>query len=283
MATNANLTTLERQLQELKDSLEFQQDILELANSSVPPDNASRQVAESQIAFLNNEINQVQRAINQINFDNQTFVEPEPVATVEEGPPTVGAFYPGYIIETANNGTFQIVEVIDTEGTREVVASNFETFNDAFGYARQNDLDIIDAPSETVSPRFPENDDAQDAANASTAALEQARIQAQVREIRNANSLDWRVKLSLAPGANYLYNTPGNGSAGILEPLRTTQGVIFPYTPRIDTIYSANYSQMDLTHTNYRQYYYKGSNVQEVLLTADFTAQDTQEANTFWL
>jgi len=55
--------------------------------------------------------------------------------------------------------------------------------------------------------------------------------------------------------------------------------VIFPYTPRIDTVYSAEYSPYDLTHNNYRGYFYKGSRVGEVILTADFTAQDTSEAN----
>jgi len=107
--------------------------------------------------------------------------------------------------------------------------------------------------------------------------LDTARRQAAVRDLVNANANDWRVKLSLAPGATYLYKTPGD--AGILEPLRSTDGVIFPYTPRIDTTYSANYTDYELVHTNYRQYYYKGSRVNEIFLTAEFTAQDTAEAD----
>jgi hypothetical protein len=90
---------------------------------------------------------------------------------------------------------------------------------------------------------------------------------------------DWRVRLRLAPYATYLYKTPGNNTAGILQPLKDTDGVIFPYTPRIDVVYSAEYSGYDLTHNNYRGYFYKGSKVGEVVLTADFTAQDTSEAN----
>jgi len=88
---------------------------------------------------------------------------------------------------------------------------------------------------------------------------------------------DWRVRLSLAPQAQYLYNKPGY--AGILEPLRETDGVIFPYVPRIDTIYHATYNQYDLTHSNYRGYFYQNSYPGEMLINATFTAQDTKEAN----
>ena len=114
------------------------------------------------------------------------------------------------------------------------------------------------------------------------AMLESARQQSILSAQRKAAGAavgdgDWRVRLRLAPNANYLYKAPGG--TGILEPLRNTDGVIFPYTPRIDTQYSAEYAPYDLTHNNYRGYFYKGSRVGEVVLTADFTAQDTSEAN----
>lgn len=89
---------------------------------------------------------------------------------------------------------------------------------------------------------------------------------------------DWRARLSLAPNANYLYKVP-EGQAGILEPLQSTDGVIFPYTPAISVTYSAGYDASDLVHSNYKVYQYKGSNVDTVSITADFTAQDTTEAN----
>lgn len=90
---------------------------------------------------------------------------------------------------------------------------------------------------------------------------------------------DWRVKLSLAPQSqksNYLYN---QADPGILAPLKGTNGVIFPYTPQINVSYAASYDQTDLTHSNYRIYQYRGSNVGEISIQADFTAQDTVEAN----
>jgi hypothetical protein len=89
---------------------------------------------------------------------------------------------------------------------------------------------------------------------------------------------DWRARLSLAPNANYLYKVP-KGQAGILEPLQGTDGVIFPYTPAISVTYSAGYDPSELIHSNYKVYQYKGSSVDTVSITADFTAQDTPEAN----
>jgi hypothetical protein len=96
-----------------------------------------------------------------------------------------------------------------------------------------------------------------------------------------ANNGDWRMRISLAPGSDYLYNDPsmqGNGTNSILWPLKQTAGVIFPYTPKISTSYNANYSRADLTHSNYTNYFYQGSSVGEIAITAKFTAQDTLEA-----
>ena len=89
---------------------------------------------------------------------------------------------------------------------------------------------------------------------------------------------DWRVRLSLAPGADYLYKVT-KGQAGILNPLQDTDGVIFPYTPSISVNYSASYDSIDLTHSNYKFHSYKSSSVDNITIGCDFTAQDTFEAN----
>jgi hypothetical protein len=120
-------------------------------------------------------------------------------------------------------------------------------------------------------------------AAASTAAAAEALVgkllaqrgQVLAAQTKQANNGDWRVRLSLAPGADYLYNATPNG---ILWPLKNTGGVIFPYTPRISTSYNANYTPTDLTHSNYKGYYYQNSNVGEISIEAKFTAQDTNEA-----
>ena len=90
---------------------------------------------------------------------------------------------------------------------------------------------------------------------------------------------DWRVRLSLAPGADYLYKVQPPSNAGILQPLAATDGVIFPYTPSISVQYAANYDPTELTHSNYKFFTYRGSAVDSVTITCDFTAQDTFEAN----
>ena len=87
---------------------------------------------------------------------------------------------------------------------------------------------------------------------------------------------DWRVRLSLAPSAKYLYKAD---NPGILKPLQATNGVIFPYTPTVSAVYAANYDASELVHSNYKIYNYKNSTVDTVTITGDFTAQDTNEAN----
>ena len=89
-------------------------------------------------------------------------------------------------------------------------------------------------------------------------------------------STDWRVKLTLADSAYFLYMA---SEPGILAPLRETKGVIFPYTPSVNMNYSANYDPIDVTHNNYKIFQYKNSNVGDISITAEFTAQDTAEAN----
>lgn len=44
-------------------------------------------------------------------------------------------------------------------------------------------------------------------------------------------------------------------------------------------MYRAQYTPYDLTHSNYRGYWYQNSYVNEINLTAIFTAQDTNDAN----
>jgi hypothetical protein len=65
----------------------------------------------------------------------------------------------------------------------------------------------------------------------------------------------------------------------LLQPLAASDGVVFPYMPSIQTSYNANYDLTDLTHSNYRGYFYKNSNIGDINITGVFTAQDTQEAN----
>ena len=64
-----------------------------------------------------------------------------------------------------------------------------------------------------------------------------------------------------------------------MQPLVATDGVIFPYTPNIVVSYAAQYDPTTLTHSNYKIYQYSSSSVDSIAITAEFTAQDTAEAN----
>lgn len=85
---------------------------------------------------------------------------------------------------------------------------------------------------------------------------------------------DWRVRIGVAPSSQLFYQ---GEDAGILAPLRTTMGVVFPYTPSITTSYSASYGQLKTTHSNHPAYYYESSEVQAIQISGDFTVQNQQE------
>lgn len=107
--------------------------------------------------------------------------------------------------------------------------------------------------------------------------IKKAQAQAVLKDTTNFTAKkDWRVRLSLSPGANYLYKAQ---NPGILAPLLATDGVLFPYTPSIQVSYTAGYDSTQLTHSNYKFFQYTSSNVDNINLTCDFTAQDTYEAN----
>jgi hypothetical protein len=119
----------------------------------------------------------------------------------------------------------------------------------------------------------PDQQQANEQAAAKVKAINQATLQSRYKQ---PGTSDWRVRLQLAPRSDYLYNA---SSPGILKPLAETNGVIFPYTPQVNTSYKANYEQYDLVHSNYRGVYYKNSRVDDVAIRGTFTAQDTREAD----
>lgn len=89
---------------------------------------------------------------------------------------------------------------------------------------------------------------------------------------------DWRVRLALAPDGpttKYMYRADGQT---ILQPLRATDGVVFPYTPSISVNYSASYEPLSPVHSNYKIHQYTNSSVDSVSITCIFTAQDVAEA-----
>ena len=64
----------------------------------------------------------------------------------------------------------------------------------------------------------------------------------------------------------------------ITAPLAETGGVLFPYTPQITFGHKANYETEPLVHTNYEHMMYRNSTVDNIGISAQFTANNSDEA-----
>jgi hypothetical protein len=189
-----------------------------------------------------------------------------------------GNLLPGYELDGDENPFFAGFGPIQTNAA-DVDLANFPAYDDEGNLLPGYELDGDENPIFVGIDGINRSALLNNAAGATAGIIDQARQQQTVRAQRQnkAQAGDWRVRLRLAPQSNYLYNDPQCGP--VLWPLRNTDGVIFPYTPSIDTAYKANYTPYDLTHSNYRGYFYQGSYVDPVNIKAMFTAQDTAEAN----
>jgi hypothetical protein len=179
----------------------------------------------------------------------------------------------GLLVPTGNNVT-QSAAPVDTNQSGEGFGN---VFPDGFGGFVNGDGQPVD-DNGLLLPTGTSNTTAAEASAIQTQVGRQLAQQQAVNaaQKKSVNNGDWRVRLSLAPGARYLYNAP---DPGILDPLTATDGVIFPYTPSIDMAYKADYDQYALTHSNYKGYFYKSSSTEAVQMKATFTAQDSAEAN----
>jgi hypothetical protein len=91
-----------------------------------------------------------------------------------------------------------------------------------------------------------------------------------------SNGNDWRVRL----GANTMGLSIFSDS--IFDPVKATNGVIFPYIPTVSINYRANYQDTQVTHANYSVLGYKNSVVEDITLTCEFTVQNTSDA-LYWI
>lgn len=66
--------------------------------------------------------------------------------------------------------------------------------------------------------------------------------------------------------------------SNILYPLHSTRGVLFPYTPAVTTGSAAEYDQTTFIHSNYTYNAYVRSYPKPISITAEFTAQTSNEA-----
>lgn len=91
--------------------------------------------------------------------------------------------------------------------------------------------------------------------------------------LKASNKNDWRVRIrtnfSLFDG-------------GMFTKLASTGGVVFPYTPQITFSSRANYTQIDPVHTNYPILAYKNSQIDDITIAGDFSAETNEDAY-YWL
>lgn len=85
---------------------------------------------------------------------------------------------------------------------------------------------------------------------------------------------DWRLRLSVSPSAQILYN---NQTSKFLQPILNTSGVIFPVTPNLQVTHNAKYSPQSLTHSNYGMHFYEGSEVASITISGEFPIQNIEE------
>ena len=88
---------------------------------------------------------------------------------------------------------------------------------------------------------------------------------------------DWRVKIKVPDEYMEL------AGEGILKPLQSTDGyLVFPYTPDIALISSAQYTPTRPVHSNYPFYSYQNSAVTQVTISGDFTVE-TEDEGKYWI
>ena len=89
-------------------------------------------------------------------------------------------------------------------------------------------------------------------------------------------SADWRVRISLPAGFNKsLFNSQQYPT--LQKILDRTNGVVFPYTPTVTVTHNARYQEQALTHSNYKNYFYEGSDVAAITISGDFTVQNIDD------
>lgn len=95
----------------------------------------------------------------------------------------------------------------------------------------------------------------------------------QAINIQPGSANDWRVRIN----ANFdLFQSP------LFNLLNETGGVVFPYLPTITISTKANYNQIEPIHNNYPFQAYKNSQVDEIQISGDFSAETERDA-AYWI
>lgn len=267
-----NSTNITAEIINARRQVKVAEDNLEKLTSSKIKLESFKQDYLLRVAELETEIN---LANQQVEIAEETPLGPPGTNPLIETPPPVNAG-PGNNTDV-DNDPFEAAR-LDAEGRTSTPVTQADVENAInddiirqYEQAEANAAALDEAARNTASAAQLEFGLNQNVSAGVTAAqISGKSYEAEISKVR-----DWRFRISLAKTANYLYKAQ---DAGILEPLKATNGVIFPYTPTIQVTYAANYDSPDITHSNYKVYNYRSSSVENLSITGDFTAQDTYEA-----
>jgi len=92
-------------------------------------------------------------------------------------------------------------------------------------------------------------------------------------EVKATPKNDWRVRI------NCQWN---QFNSKLFKRLEDTGGMIWPYIPEVTVSTTANYSQQDAVHTNYPFLAYKNSQVDDIQITGEFSAENSVDAE-YWI
>jgi len=84
---------------------------------------------------------------------------------------------------------------------------------------------------------------------------------------------DWRVRITCQWN---IFNSP------LFKLLENTGGVVWPYTPTVTVATKAEYSAISTVHSNYQQYGYKNSTVDDIQISGEFTCETETDA-AYWI
>lgn len=84
---------------------------------------------------------------------------------------------------------------------------------------------------------------------------------------------DWRVRITCQWN---IFDSP------LFKLLENTGGVVWPFLPTVSYSSTANYNQIDTVHSNYPYYAYKNSQISEISITGQFSAETATDA-AYWI
>jgi len=86
---------------------------------------------------------------------------------------------------------------------------------------------------------------------------------------------DRRIRIKMMNNSPIIFYKDSTNT--VLSPLAETNGLVFPYQPKLEIGFAASYQQNKVTHNNFTFYSYENSEIKPFTLTCDFPARNQAE------